>query len=166
MNLIRLAAGFRARPVRFYLLVPLLVVSLQAGPWEPLFDGKTLEGWKALGGQAPYTVEDGSIVGTTVADTPNAFLATQRTYGDFIFECEVRQEGGPTNSGIQFRSQSLPTYQNGRVHGYQFEIDPSPRAWTGGIYDEARRGMAVPGHPEEPGGRRPLPTRPLEPRPH
>lgn len=27
----------------------------------------------------------------------------------------------------------------GRVHGYQFEIDPSKRAWSGGIYDEARR---------------------------
>jgi len=145
MNLIRLAASFRSRTVRFCLATPLLIVSLHAGPWESLFDGKTLDGWKALGGQAPYAVEDGSIVGTTVADTPNAFLATQRTYGDFIFECEVLQEGGPTNSGIQFRSQSLPTYQNGRVHGYQFEIDPSPRAWTGGIYDEARRGWLYPG---------------------
>src|SRR5690606_17342464 len=38
-----------------------------------------------------------------------------------------------------FRSESKPEYMNGRVHGYQFEIDPSPRAWTGGIYDEARR---------------------------
>src|SRR5690606_24150433 len=43
------------------------------------------------------------------------------------------------NSGIQFRSESKPEYQNGRVHGYQMEIDPSVRAWTGGIYDEARR---------------------------
>ena len=27
-----------------------------------------------------------------------------------------------------------------RVYGYQVEIDPSDRAYTGGIYDEARRG--------------------------
>ncbi|MBK9745040.1 MAG: DUF1080 domain-containing protein [Saprospiraceae bacterium] len=25
-------------------------------------------------------------------------------------------------------------------HGYQIEIDPSPRAWSGGLYDESRRG--------------------------
>jgi hypothetical protein len=43
------------------------------------------------------------------------------------------------NSGIQFRSESKADYRDGRVHGYQMEIDPSPRAWTGGIYDEARR---------------------------
>ena len=36
--------------------------------------------------------------------------------------------------------KSLAEYQNGRVHGYQVEIDPSERAWSGGIYDEARRG--------------------------
>jgi Domain of Unknown Function (DUF1080) len=48
------------------------------------------------------------------------------------------------NSGIQFRSESNPDYQNGRVHGYQSEIDPSPRSWTGGIYDEARREWLYP----------------------
>jgi hypothetical protein len=127
------------------LLFPLLAIALQAGPWESLFDGKSLNGWRTLGGKAPYAVEDGTIVGTAIADTPNSFLATERTWGDFIFECEILQEGGPTNSGIQFRSQSLPGYQNGRVHGYQLEIDPSARAWSGGIYDEARRGWLYPG---------------------
>jgi hypothetical protein len=28
----------------------------------------------------------------------------------------------------------------GTIYGYQAEIDPSARAWSGGIYDEARRG--------------------------
>ena len=44
------------------------------------------------------------------------------------------------NSGVQFRSASVESYRDGRVHGYQFEIDPSPRAWSAGIYDEARDG--------------------------
>jgi hypothetical protein len=48
------------------------------------------------------------------------------------------------NSGMQFRSQSLPDYNNGRVHGYQCEVDPSDRAWSAGIYDEARRGWLYP----------------------
>ena len=30
------------------------------------------------------------------------------------------------------------------MHGYQFEIDPSKRAWSGGIYDEARRNWLYP----------------------
>jgi hypothetical protein len=42
------------------------------------------------------------------------------------------------NSGVQFRSNSRPEYLDGRVHGYQVECDDSKRAWTGGIYDEAR----------------------------
>ncbi|MFO1447899.1 MAG: DUF1080 domain-containing protein [Opitutaceae bacterium] len=122
-----------------------LAPAVLAGPWEPLFDGKTLTGWKQLGGAAPYAVVDGAIVGTTVSGTPNSFLATEKSFGDFIFECEMRQEGGGTNSGVQFRSESRPDYQSGRVHGYQLEIDPTPRAWSGGIYDEGRRGWLYPG---------------------
>jgi hypothetical protein len=141
--------NFRTLPglgfLRPLLLWGAALASAHGGPWESLFDGKTLAGWKQLGGAAPYAVVDGAIVGTTIAGTPNSFLATERDFGDFIFECEILQEGGPTNSGVQFRSQSLPTYQNGRVHGYQLEIDPSDRAWSGGIYDEARRGWLYPG---------------------
>lgn len=118
---------------------------VHAGPWEPLFNGKDLTGWRPLNGSAPYAVVDGAIVGSTVMGSPNSFLATEKTYGDFILELEVRQDVGPTNSGVQFRSLSNPQENNGRVHGYQFEIDPSSRAWTGGIYDEARRGWLYPG---------------------
>jgi hypothetical protein len=31
-----------------------------------------------------------------------------------------------------------------RLYGYQFEIDPTPRALTGGYYEEGRRGWFVP----------------------
>jgi hypothetical protein len=112
-----------------------------AGSWEPLFNGKDLTGWRQVAGSAPYAVRDGAIVGTTVPGSPNSFLATEKTYGDFIFEGEVLQEVGPSNSGVQFRSTTRP---EGGVHGYQLEIDPSARAWTGGIYDEARRGWLYP----------------------
>jgi Domain of Unknown Function (DUF1080) len=125
--------------------VPLAAARARAGDWEPLFNGRDLTGWRQVNGTAPYTVVDGAIVGTTVPGSPNSFLATEKTYGDFVFEGEVMQEGGPTNSGVQFRSASRPEYQDGRVHGYQLEIDPSPRAWTGGVYDEARRGWLYPG---------------------
>ena len=105
----------------------------------PLFDGKTLDGWVQRGGKANYAVEDGMIVGSSVPKTPNSFLCTEKVYGDFILELEFKVDSG-LNSGVQVRSESRADHQNGRVYGYQVEIDPSGRAWSGGIYDEGRRG--------------------------
>ena len=106
----------------------------------PLFDGKTLNGWKQLGGAADYQVIDGAIVGSSRPGVPNSFLVTTKDYGDFVLDVDVRQDVGPTNSGIQFRSLSTPDFEDGRVHGYQADIDPSPRQWSGQIYEEAQRG--------------------------
>ncbi len=123
-------------------LLLLLLVSAgtfaQSETWTNLFDGKTLNGWRQLNGKAKYEVINGTIVGTTVTGEPNSFLATNEDYGDFILELELKV--GNMNSGIQIRSLSNPADNNGRVRGYQAEIDPSDRAWSGGIYDEARRG--------------------------
>ncbi len=122
----------------------------------PIFDGKTLDGWVQKGGKAKYHVEDGQIVGTSVTGTPNSFLTTKKHYRNFILELDFFPDA-VLNSGVQIRSNVYDeprTYRwkdkNGqeksrivpahRVHGYQVEIDPSPRAWTAGIYDEARRG--------------------------
>ncbi|HSN10417.1 MAG TPA: DUF1080 domain-containing protein [Hanamia sp.] len=108
-----------------------------------LFNGKNLDGWHQLNGKAKFGVENGEIVGTTVANTPNSFLATDKEYGDFILDLDLKVDTA-MNSGIQIRSESSPDYNNGRVHGYQVEVDPSARAWSGGIYDEARRGWLYP----------------------
>ncbi|ANW96663.1 hypothetical protein AXE80_10430 [Wenyingzhuangia fucanilytica] len=112
-------------------------------PWVKLFDGETLNGWHQKGGNAKYTVRDGAIVGSTIHNTPNSFLTTDKTYSDFILELDYKVDPS-MNSGIQIRSNSFPHYRDGRVHGYQVEIDPSERAWSGGIYDEARRGWLNP----------------------
>ncbi len=108
----------------------------------PLVQGNTLEGWTQMGGKANYAVNNGSIIGETVSNTPNSFLATDQLYDDFILELDYKVDS-TMNSGIQIRSNSTPVYHEGRVHGYQIEIDPSNRAWSGGIYDEARRGWLV-----------------------
>ncbi|UCH13287.1 MAG: DUF1080 domain-containing protein [Bacteroidales bacterium] len=107
--------------------------------WEELFNGKNLKGWNVLNGTAEFKVENGIISGISKMNTPNTFLATKVEYDDFILEYEAKIDI-MLNAGVQIRSQSLPEYRNGRVHGYQVELDPSKRAWTGGIYDEARRG--------------------------
>ncbi|MBI4582043.1 MAG: DUF2961 domain-containing protein [Planctomycetes bacterium] len=112
---------------------------IQADGFVPLFDGQTLDGWRSVNGTAKYHVEDGSIVGVCDPGSKlNSFLRTQRTYRDFIFTAEVRFDV-PGNSGIQFRSNQRDG--DGRVYGYQCEIDQGQeRRWSGGIYDEARRG--------------------------
>lgn len=125
----------------FLLLLCASMVSAQN--WEPLFNGKNLSGWKKLNGTAEYKVVDGAIVGVSRRGTPNTFLATKKMYGDFILEFDFKIDDG-LNSGVQLRSESKKEYQNGRVHGYQFEIDSSKRAWSGGIYDEARRNWLYP----------------------
>ncbi|MCP4378458.1 MAG: DUF1080 domain-containing protein, partial [bacterium] len=104
-----------------------------------LFDGKTLDGWKQLGGKGKYEVKDGAIVGSSVPNTPNSFLCTKKSYGDFVLEYEFKVDPS-LNSGVQIRSNSIKSYRSGRVHGYQVEIDPSKRAWSAGIYEESRRG--------------------------
>ncbi|MFN8241533.1 MAG: DUF1080 domain-containing protein [Bacteroidales bacterium] len=108
------------------------------GQWKNLV-GKDLSNWEVLNGTAPYTVKKGVITGTTVTNSPNSFLCTKEKYGDFILEFDTWFDSR-MNSGVQIRSESYKEYQNGRVHGYQIELDPSDRAWSGGIYDEGRRG--------------------------
>ena len=115
-----------------------MVATTQNSGWKPLFNGKDFSGWKQLNGKAKYSIQGNEIVGTTVFGEPNSFMATEKEYGDFIFEFEFKVDS-TMNSGVQFRSESRPDYRNGRVHGYQYEIDPSKRGWTGGIYKEARR---------------------------
>lgn len=115
------------------------IILFSAPAWQPLFDGKTLAGWKLRNGSASYAVEKGEVVGRTVAGSPNSFLCTDKLYGDFELEFEVKVDPA-LNSGVQIRSMSVPGYQDGRVHGYQVEIDPTERGFSGGLYDEARRG--------------------------
>ena len=129
--------------ILFVSLLITLAATGQDAKWQDLFNGKNLKGWKQVNGTADYKVKDKILIGTAVKGSPNSFLATEKMYGDFILEFEFKVADG-FNSGIQFRSHSLKEYNNGRVHGYQYEFDPSPRAWTGGIYDEARRGWLYP----------------------
>lgn len=143
-------------------VISLLICSLSLSAqekWEYLFDGKTLSGWTQKGGSAPFKVQNGAIVGTTAKDEPNSFICTEKEYGNFILELEFKVDP-QLNSGVQFRS----FFEDGVVRGYQYEIDPDkvsmyesnpsnfdmqgnpipagtePRSWTGGIYDEKRRG--------------------------
>ena len=130
----------------FFLPILILVMfttSLSAQNWIELFNGKNLNNWEKKNGNAEYQIKENEIVGISRLNTPNTFLCTKETYSDFILRLDVKVDVG-LNSGIQIRSLSTPDYQKERVHGYQVEIDPAERAWSGGIYDEARRGWLYP----------------------
>jgi hypothetical protein len=131
----------------------------QTADWQPLFNGKDLSGWVVRGGEAPFAVENGEIVGTVIPGTPNTFLCTEKNYGDFVLELEFNCHID-VNSGVQIRSEynkTPKTYENlpplpgprakvkkqykssaNHVSGYQVEIEFRPGR-TVGIYDEDRR---------------------------
>jgi lysophospholipase L1-like esterase len=107
-----------------------------------IFDGKTLDGWHTKGNKpdnrASYEVLDGAIVGKVNPKAQkNTFLCTDKKYANFVLKLEFKLGTPNCNSGVQIRSHLKP---DGTVFGYQVEIDPSERSWTGGIYDESRRG--------------------------
>ena len=118
--------------------------------YKPLFDGKTLDGWKKVGGEATYVVRDGAIVGRT-GPGKNTFL-TKGPFKDFALEFEVKCDP-KLNSGVQVRSHqySKPTPQEskpdrirekGEVYGYQCEIRGTANGengCSGNFWDEGRR---------------------------
>ena len=104
-----------------------------ADGFTPLFDGKTLNGWKN-----PYSWGKSEVVNGEIHLTGDKkfFLVTEKTYSDFVFEGEVLLPKGTANSGFMFRAHVEPN----KVFGYQSEVDGDPkRAWSGGLYDEGRR---------------------------
>ena len=106
--------------------------------WQRLDPDRSLKGWSVQGGKASFTVEGQEIVGRSVLRSPNSFLVTHATFGDFILEYDAKVDPR-LNSGVMVRAERRPDYRDGVVFGYQVEIDSSARAWSGGIYDEQRR---------------------------
>jgi len=120
------------------LALGLLLAGCSAAPQHPapieLFNGRNLAGWRPIG-DARWEIDNGELVGS-IGGGSQSFLATEREFADFVLELELKNEL-PGNSGVQVRSHQN---EKGRVFGYQIEIDPSDRAWSGGLYDEGRRG--------------------------
>lgn len=123
----------------FLILSSCLTKTTLNDEWTELFNGKNLRGWKILNGNAEIRVDNNQIIGKSVDNTPNTFLCSEQHFRNFILEFDVMIEND-INSGVQIRSNSNDEYRNGVVYGYQIEIDPTERAYSGGIFDEQRRG--------------------------
>ncbi len=104
-----------------------------AGIWQPLFNGENLDGWKVLG-SPEWKVEDGAIKVNGVGDQMG-WLLTEKSYSDFVFRARFKWSGG--NSGIQVRSR----VEDGKMIGYQCNLDPGRPTATGSLVEENGRGM-------------------------
>ena len=167
MNLLNVSKGI------FIVTIMLLYTACQntnkkEDGWTNLFDGKTLNGWKILNqdwthadSNPDFYVENGMIISKAVLNTDGGYLVTEKMYSNFILELDVKVDS-TLNSGIQCRGQiwekdTATTYvagnaertvrqskwRKGYVWGYQIEIDPSKRAWSGGLYEPGNRGWVV-----------------------
>lgn len=106
--------------------------------WVDLFNGEDLTGWKN-----PYEWGEAKVVDGVIELTANKkfFLTTEKQYSDFELEVQIMLPAeGKANSGIMYRCH----VQKNKVFGYQAECDPTDRAWSGGLYDEGRRGWLAP----------------------
>jgi hypothetical protein len=120
--------------------------SLSSGEgWRPLFNGIDLDGWSNPYDWGTATVADGEI--HLVGDR-KFFLMTDESFDDFEFEGEVLMPDTMSNAGFMFRAN----VEENRVYGYQAEVDPKARRWSGGLYDESRRGWLVPANGDQAAG--------------
>jgi hypothetical protein len=111
--------------------------------WKSMFEGKSVDSFEKRQGTANYTLEGNVLTGYSKVNSPSTYLCTKEMYSDFILEVDVKIDMG-LNSGVQFRSNSIESFKKGQVHGYQMEIDVSERKWSGGIFDQSRRGWVYP----------------------
>lgn len=113
-----------------------------------LFNGRNLDGWTQHNGTATYSVEEGTIVGRTTEGSPNSFLCSDKQYGDFELEFDVKVDTN-LNSGVQIRSRTNDGKPEGRVNGPQVEISVND-GMAGYVYGEAAGGWMTPDDDRKP----------------
>ncbi|MEM9832111.1 MAG: DUF1080 domain-containing protein [Bacteroidota bacterium] len=123
--------------VRLFFCAALLATSLESysqdDGFQSLFNGEDLDGWEIYGTEKWY-VEDGLLVCESGPDEAYGYLATDKSYKNFVLTLEFLQEANG-NSGVFFRSSIEGT----KISGWQVEVAP-PGNDTGGIYESYGRG--------------------------
>jgi len=105
--------------------------------WVDLFNGKDLAGWTNVYGHGEAKVVDGVV---ELTGDKKFFVTTEKTFADFELELEIMLPAiGPANSGVMYRCNVDKDAKKHKIWGYQAECDPTPRAYTGRLYDEGRR---------------------------
>ena len=121
------------------ILLPLLVLlssllTTGAEPkWQPLFNGKDLDGWHPVPG-GKWEVVDGTILGTSPRSEPrHGLLMTDKRFKNFRVRARFKVTSG--DSGFYFRVEKTNTHVS--VRGFQAEVDNSRE--VGGLYETSMR---------------------------
>lgn len=94
------------------LLTPVLLLALAGSPMaaepklEPIFNGQDLTGWSSPGMQDFWRVEDGVLIGENNEKMSGNYLWSEKTYGDFVLEFDVRWTG-EIDSGVEIRKPKM-----------------------------------------------------------
>jgi hypothetical protein len=67
---------------------------------EPIFNGKDLSGWQDATDNKFWHVENGILVGQSDPAKKGNYLLTEKSYGDFVIEFDVRWKSGPMPRGL------------------------------------------------------------------
>lgn len=136
----RIALNVLAIVCSIILATPSSFAQEDEAPWESIFNGKTLDGWKMVGDKGVAYVKDNAIVVHRVAGTKeHAYVTTKEKYSDFILEVDFKMDAPGISTGVLIRcvdADSNPDTSKVRLYGYQVKIDNSPRNWTGGVFDD------------------------------
>lgn len=117
-----------------FAIATLATSSAQSDGWVSLFDGKTLDGWKASENPSTFTVADGAIV----VNGPRSHLyyvgqVNNHVFTNFEWKADVMTTPG-SNSGMYFHTE----FQEGGwpAKGYEVQVNNSHTDWrrTGGLY--------------------------------
>ncbi|MEM0970251.1 MAG: DUF1080 domain-containing protein, partial [Verrucomicrobiota bacterium] len=138
-----IAARFRGFLSLSFLPLLLAPILAQDKGFQELFNGQDLTGWD--GNPKLWTVKDGVIVGKTNSPddlTYNEFLVWRAgAVSNFDLRATISVKG-ENNSGIQYRSTSLPDVGKWVLGGYQCDIHPRAN-YTAMVYEEKGRGIMV-----------------------
>ena len=105
---------------------------------EPLFNGKDLTNFKTEGSTEFWRVENGVLIGENNAEKKGNYLWTEKEYGDFVIEFDVRWKGTTergVDTGVEMRKPSIQLQLG--VSG-SLKVDMSGSFYVG-----------KPGYPEE-----------------
>jgi hypothetical protein len=119
--------------------------------FTPLFDGKTLTGWKLVGGHGPgYVVQEGKIV---CPSDGGGNLFTEKEYANFAFRFEFKLTPG-ANNGVGIRA---PYEGDAAYQGMEIQIlDDGDPVYQGKIHPEQYHGSVYDTIPARTGYRKPV----------
>ena len=101
--------------------------------WQPLFNGRDLDGWHPVPG-GKWEVVDGTILGTSPRSEPrHGLLMTDKRFKNLRVRAKFKVTSG--DSGFYFRVEKTNTHVS--VRGFQAEVDNSRE--VGGLYETSMR---------------------------